>query len=223
MIRSALAVTALIGSLFLLQTTGAAQQAGAPVFQISATTIESLRSWDTFVTQRSRSGQLRLLSADVDPMLPTHTVERYQQLHNGVPIWGGEIVRDSEQGVPISIFGSLSPDLDLSVVPDLSRQDAVVTFQALGGDGATLLVDPQLVILPMDTGQHRLSYMSVVGSTDGVWRVFIDVASGEQLLRYSELHTQSAVGTGQGLLGDTCPARTLWSHSKPWVVTAQLS
>ena len=55
----------------------------------------------------------------------------------------------------------------------------------------------------MDTGQHRLSYMSVVGSTDGVWRVFIDVASGEQLLRYSELHTQSAVGTGQGLLGDT--------------------
>jgi Zn-dependent metalloprotease len=42
-----------------------------------------------------------------------------------------------------------------------------------------------------------------VVSSDGVFRVFIDAKGGAELLRYSEIQTQSAVGTGVGLNGDT--------------------
>jgi hypothetical protein len=40
----------------------------------------------------------------------SRTIERLQQFHRGVPIWGAEVVRDSERGVPLSMFGVLSPD-----------------------------------------------------------------------------------------------------------------
>ena len=42
--------------------------------------------------------------------------------------------------------------------------------------------------------------MSASGS---VFRLFIDANTGAELLRFSELQTQSAVGTGRGLVGDT--------------------
>ena len=36
-----------------------------------------------------------------------------------------------------------------------------------------------------------------------MFRLFIDANTGGELLRFSELQTQSAVGTGRGLVGDT--------------------
>jgi hypothetical protein len=53
-------------------------------------------------------------SAVRDPALPSRILERLQQFHNGVPIWGAEVVRDSDRGVVVAMFGELSPDLTLS-------------------------------------------------------------------------------------------------------------
>lgn len=51
--------------------------------------------------------------------------QRFAQHHQGVPIWGAEVVRDSEDGVPMSIFGLPSEDVVLSTDPSLSNERAV--------------------------------------------------------------------------------------------------
>ena len=87
--------------------------------QMRATTITDLRTWDRYITQAERSGELRVRSVARDPSVPSREIERLEQFYSAVRIWGAEVVRDSEQGAPQSIFGQLSPQLDFSVVPTL--------------------------------------------------------------------------------------------------------
>jgi thermolysin len=187
--------------LVLSQQHGSAQRAG--VVRIRATSIADIRTWDTFVTARERSGELRLKNAERDPALPGRTIDRLQQFYRGVPIWGADLVRDSDQGVTMSLFGELSSDLTLSTDAALSSDDAGARIVAVAGAGATLLRAPALTILRLESGDHRLTYMAVVGSASGVRRVFVDANTGGEVLSYSEIETQSAVGTGRGVLGDT--------------------
>lgn len=82
-------------------------QVSSGAVSVRATTVAELRTWDTFVTQGDRSGRLRVHAAQRDPDFPARVIERYDQFHNGVRIWGADIVRDSERGVPYSVFGEL--------------------------------------------------------------------------------------------------------------------
>jgi bacillolysin len=186
--------------LLFSQEPGSAQRAG--ILHVRATTAADLRTWDAYVTAAERSGRLRLLRADSDPALPGRTIERLQQFHDGVPIWGADVVRDSERGVPISVFGELSPELTLSTRGALSQDEAGDRMLRAAGTGARLLRPAQLTVLRLADGDHRLAYTAVVAASTVVRRVFIDASSGAELQSYSEIHTQSAVGTGAGVLGD---------------------
>jgi thermolysin len=190
------AATALIASLDV----GMAQRLSTVRF--NATTGDDLRTWDQFVTAQERSGGLRVSQVSQDPSVPSRTVERMQQFYQGIPVWGAEVVRDSDRGVPVSIFGDLSTQPDLNTLPGLTEEAAaqLLTGTASGG---TLLRPVQLVVLRLETGEHRLAYTSVVSSSNQVYRAFVDAESGRELLRYSSIHTQEAVGTGRGTIGDT--------------------
>ena len=71
------------------------------------------------------------------------------------------------------------------------------------GAGARLARRMELTILPMTEGAPRLAYSAIVATSDNVFRLFVDANTGAELLRFTEIHTQSAVGTGQGLVGGT--------------------
>ena len=193
----------LIAALVLIAShrTGSAQQAG--ILHVKATTAADLRQWDAYVTARERAGSLRLTSARRDPALPSRTVQRLQQFHNGVPIWGANLVRDLDGGVVVSMFGELSPDLTISTTAALSADDAAARIQRDAGADATLLRAPELTILRRQSGDARLAYQAVVSQPRNVWRVFVDANTGGELLRFSQIERQSAVGTGRGALGDT--------------------
>ncbi len=178
----------------------AAQRADS-ILHLAATTDRDLRTWDAYVTSESRAGGLRLRSTDRDPSLPGRSIERFQQYYRGVRVWGGDVVRDSESGAARSIFGELTSDLSLSVDPALDVARAAILIAA-GSDNAVLLRQPELVVLPVD-GTYRLAYTGVRSAAAmDVQRVFVDAMTGAELLRYSEIQTQSAVGTGRGLVGD---------------------
>jgi thermolysin len=186
---------------FTVQPRGSAQQPAH--LSIQATDLPQSQTWDAFVIDGLRTGDLRRRSMVVDPLLPTRIVERFDQFHNGVQIWGADIVRDSEGGVPQSIFGELaSPDLTLSTDPTLSLEDARVALLRLGGTDALLLVGPELVISRLDSGEYRLAYTAVISGNGDVIRAFVDAQTGTELVRYSQIHRQQAVGTGTGVLGD---------------------
>lgn len=194
-------LAALGAMIVALQPGGAAQT--APALHIQATTIEELRAWDAFVTSHERTGELRLRTMVSDPALFGRSVERFEQYHRGVRIWGADIVRDSERGVPRSIFGEIAPDLTLSIEPSLNAETARSALLRIATIDAALLTEPELVVLPLDTGNHRLAYAAVVSGGGAVVRAFVDAHTGAELLRYSEIQTQGAVGTGRGVLGDT--------------------
>ena len=196
-----IAVVVAVGALLVSLETGSAQQASA--LRFTATTVNDLRTWDGYVTARERAGDLRVKQVVQDPSLPSRTVERLQQYHQGVPVWGAEVVRDSDRGVPISMFGELSAQPDVDPQPGLAAEAAEQLMVSRAATGAVLLRRAALVILQLDTGEHRLTYTAVVSGGNEVFRVFIDASSGAELLRYSSIHTQAAVGTGRGTIGDT--------------------
>jgi len=189
------------GALLASLEVGSAQQASA--LRFNATTGNELRTWDGYVTARERAGDLRIKQVAQDPSLPSRTIERLQQYHQGVAVWGAEVVRDSDRGVPISMYGELSAQPDVDPQPGLGVEAAEQLMVSRAAAGAVLLRRAELVILRLETGAHRLTYTAVVAGGNQVYRVFIDAGSGAELLRYSSIHTQSAVGTGHGTVGDT--------------------
>jgi bacillolysin len=169
---------------------------------VRATLPEEVRAWSAYVQARERTGMFRLRAIERDPALPERTIERLQQYHGEVPVWGAEIVRDVDRGVARSIFGEVSPDLSLATAPALDAREAFDRFTAAHGPEGALVGPIELTILPLDSGEHRLAYTGVIGRGAAIERLFLDAHSGAELLRYSEIHRQAAVGTGHGLLGD---------------------
>ncbi|HXH25603.1 MAG TPA: M4 family metallopeptidase [Vicinamibacterales bacterium] len=174
----------------------------APVLAVRATTPEAVSTWSAYVQARERTGMFRLRAVEHDPAFPGRTIERLQQYHGDVPVWGAEVVRDVDRGIARAIFGEVSPDLSLATVPALDARAAFDRFTAAHGAGGALLGRIELVILPLDSGEHRLAYTGVIARDAAIERLFLDAGTGAELLRYSEIHPQAAVGTGYGLVGD---------------------
>jgi Zn-dependent metalloprotease len=200
MTRLTAAAAALAAFVLMMMDTGSAQQPSSMV-RIAATTATDLRSWDQYVTARLRTGDLRMLSVERDPSLPSRVVERMQQFYEGVPIFGAQIVRDSDAGVAQSIFGEIPQTFSLTVRPALDASAAERAIMALGGAGARLARKMELVILPMSEGAPRLAYTAVVATSSDVFCIFVDANTGAELLQFTKIQTQSAIGTGQGLVG----------------------
>ena len=193
---AAIAAAALLYSM----NVGVAQQPS--MVRIAATTVNDLRAWDAYVTTALRAGDLRAVSVERDPSLPVRLVERMQQYYQGVPIFGAQIIRDSDSGVAQSIFGEVPQTFMLDTRPALAGAAAEQAIVAAAGGSGTLLRRIELTILPMAGSEPRLAYQTVVSTPGSVFRLFIDANTGSELLRFSELQTQSAVGTGQGMVGD---------------------
>jgi thermolysin len=173
------------------------------MLRVAPTTVNALRSWDQAVTTQLRTGDLRVVSVDRDPSLPSRLVERMQQHYQGIPVFGAQVIRDSESGVAQSIIGEVSQTFSIETRPALDAAAAERAVMGHAGPGARLVRRMELNILPMPEGAPRLAYNAVVATSDSVFRVFVDANTGAELLRYSEIQTQSAIGVGQGLVGGT--------------------
>ena len=136
---------------FLSLQVGSAQQPSS--LRFNATTVNDLRTWDQFVSAQERAGGLRVTQVGQDPSLPSRTVERMQQYYQGIPVWGAEVVRDSDGGVPVSIFGDVSAQLDLDTQPTLTVDAATKVFLSSAAS-ATLLRPVNLVVFRLQNGER---------------------------------------------------------------------
>ena len=159
---------------------------------------------DSALTNLERSGALRLIRRESDPLVAGIVHERYNQFYNGVRVWGASVLRQAkDNGEPVSFFGETRAVNDVDTDPVLTAAQATSVIGRLAGVelGASRIAE--LAILPMDDGSNRLCYTTVAFTPDGtLMRYFMDARSGEAVLSYSETHHQSAVGTGRGVLGD---------------------
>jgi thermolysin len=163
----------------------------------------SASAWEAKLDDMRRAGRLRLQSSREDTMIPGRVHDRFDQYAGDVRIFGAQVLRQrSAEGV-VTVFGDMYPDdLGISTTPRLSVEAASARILEIAGRTPIAGRAPELVVLPLADGSLRLSWFSRVFVKGDLIALFVDAQTGEEVLRYSDLHRQSSVGTGTGVLGD---------------------
>ncbi len=170
------------------------------VVTLAATSPEVVNHWAPAIDQMQRDGSLMLRRVQQDAMLPGRLHERFTQIYKGVPVFGDEVVRETENGVPISLFGRLRANIDLDVNPALSESDALrIAGEAAHGTASRA----DLVILPMNDEACVLCYRTQIFTGSQLLVTFVDANNGTVVMQYDNLQRQSAVGLGTGVWGDS--------------------
>jgi len=194
-----------LASLICFGLTGHPLRAQTRSRTVSATSFADLRSWDATVDGMKRDDRLRLRRTIDDTVMPGRVHERFEQFHQGVRVYGGDIARQTDHGLTVSIFGTLYEGIDLDVRPALSIDDVKAAVQKLSGVELGPARIPELVILPDEAGGYRLTYRATVFTLQGDYHYFLDAKTGAVVRTIAGAHRQtaaSAIGRGRGVLGD---------------------
>lgn len=169
--------------------------------QLLTTSGPALRESDDRVLRMERDRELRLRTVQVDTLIPGRAHHRLDQYYKGVPVFGGEVVRETDGQVTLSVTTSIYSGIDISPNPTLSQADALRVFQGETGATGETRTSPELMILPRDDGTYTLTYRvsGVVHSQLPV--VFVNAQTGAVELTYNNLKTQQATALlGNGVL-----------------------
>jgi thermolysin len=177
--------------------------AGERSARVEASSGAALREWSGRVDRLLASGEIAVRLTRDDTMIPGRRHERLAQLHRGVPVFGGELTRQSDASGTLTVFGTLYEGIDVDVVPRLGPGDAEARLAARGGRPFGARGGPELVVLPLEGGGYHLAYRirAFFEESLDVRQSFLDAATGELLREYGDIQTQVA-GTGTGVLGD---------------------
>ena len=137
-------------------------------------------SADTEINRLLRRGNLVLkISREANHLLDGRTHERLQQLHEGIPVVGGQLTRELENGVTRSVFATLYRNVTADAAPQVSADAARSIVERAAGLRLAPLVAPLLVILPTTEAGYVLAWrveaagtrderrISLVGAADG--------------------------------------------------------
>ena len=145
-----------------------------------------------------RDGELRLIAVHDDRQLADRQHEAFGQYFRGVRVYGGQVSRQTAQGVTVSIFGAIYTGIDLDPSPTLAVGEVGLMIEQRFG--ARLFQDSsELTILPTLDGGYALAYRMLLSDAT---TYFLDAHSGDVLLEIDEKQDQSAIGSGTGALGD---------------------
>lgn len=189
-------------AVIILCTPDPAAQVRRSSSAVLPSTIGELRLQDARVDRMRRAGDLRVREGVADKLVPGRRIERTDQYHRGVRVFGGGVTRQLAAGQTVSLFGTLYDDIEVDPSPRVSELEARSQVEARTGVRLGPLRAGELLVLPRDQGGHTLtwSFRSFDGSDLRVH--FVDALSGEIVFEYSDLQTQSAVGRSTGVLGD---------------------
>lgn len=161
---------------------------------------------------RNAEAELKLISADADDLNQVHI--RLQQVVNGVPVHGGQIISRVRGKKADRIYGKIFKKADLaSTTPALNGAQAVEAAQkALGYTGEfAILPEAKLVLLPNELINGQAAKIKKPGATltyvvellveDGTEKTarhfyFIDARNGSVVWHYDALAHADRIGTG---------------------------
>ena len=174
--------------------------------------LADLRNTDSLVNRLERDGALRLATSERDPLVPNRTHDRFRQYHDGVPIFGAEVTRQTARGVTVSLFGTLHLGVDVDATPAMTRDEAARVIERLGDLEPGVSTPVRLMVLPERerAGAYRLVYEARAFTGSRLMVFFIDASTGDLVWTYNDLKTQQptlpcqqcVVGEGIGVNGD---------------------
>jgi bacillolysin len=164
----------------------------------------TLGSWAVRASTLLRDGTLRAGRAHPDAQVRGRTHQRLVQQFEGLPVFGGELVRQMNGRVVVSVHGRLFDNVRVvSTEPTLSEGDALVAAQrAAGADAAA--DEARLGVLPL-ADRYALVYRTTVRSPRGIRTYHVNAHTGaiEQSITAIRHQDVPGVGRGNGVLGDS--------------------
>src|SRR5262245_28612737 len=115
---------------------------------VAATAFADLRTWDATVDRMKRDDQLRVRRSVDDTLLSGRVHERLDQFYRGVRVYGGDIARQTDRGLTISIFGTIYEGIDLDVTPALSIEAVKAVIERESGVSLGPGRTPERVLFP---------------------------------------------------------------------------
>ena len=174
-------------------------QEPARVLSIAADSIDEVRQWDPLVNRLTSARALAVRTVYDDPQVPGRRHEGLVQYYSGLPVYGGDLTRQTDRGVTVSIFGTIYEGIDINPAPSITVNQARNTLENLSGSTIVRPEDPMLMILPTLDGRFALAYRA---SMRNAVTYFLDANDGRVLMQVNEILYQSAVGQGRGARGD---------------------
>lgn len=148
------------------------------------------------------AGRLQVSRVHRDTMLPGRTHERLRQLHEGLPVFGAEVVRQVDGGFVRTAFGRVYEGIVLPTTPAVHADDAARLATAVIEGPAVMFETVSLGVLPVD-GRYTLAWRVPVRGRRSIDDVFVDASTGVILRRRSRIRTQLGdIGLGRGVFGD---------------------
>ncbi len=147
---------------------------------------------------RDQNSELKLVTVEKDGLGFKHF--KYQQLHQGLPVFGQQLIVHAKEDRVTSVGGRVTPNIGTTVEPKLRAEEAAqralaATRKGIVADGsssATLRAvgKQQLGWYTLEDGTPHLAYEVVVGAReDQRWQMYVDARSGEVLDKWSLVHS----------------------------------
>ena len=166
---------------------------------VSALSGPEMREWDALVDRMIRESELVLRAASDDRSVPDRRHERLSQYYRGIPVYGGDVSRQTARGVTVSMFGTVYTQIDLEPTATLAADEATAILENVSGTTFVRDSRPTLTILPTLDGRYALTYRATMRDAR---TYFVDAHTGQVLVDVDERMTESEVGSGEGVLGD---------------------
>ncbi|HEY7510889.1 MAG TPA: M4 family metallopeptidase [Vicinamibacteria bacterium] len=196
-------VVLLAGGLAGAGTLAGARAAAPGARSVEAVGARELVEWDRRVAAMSAAGELAPRWERADTLVPGRRHVRLAQVHRGVRVEGGELAVQTAGPDTVSVFGTLYEGLDVDTTPAVGADRAVAIVEGRAGVDIGPGREPALRVLPLATGGYALAWRLRAATGAGVRLYYVGARDGRVILERDDSHTQSAVGLGTGVLGDT--------------------
>ena len=182
----------------------AGARAAAPrALSVDAVGGGELAEWDRRVDAMTAAGELVARWERADTLVPGRRHVRLAQVHRGVRVEGGELVVQMAGGQAVSVFGTLYEGVEVDTAPAVAPDRAVAIVETRAGVDLGPGREPELRVLPLEAGAYALAWRLRAATAAGVRLYYLSARDGHVIFERDDTHTQSAVGIGTGVLGDS--------------------
>jgi Zn-dependent metalloprotease len=178
------------------------QQGPQPTMSSVSASGSAATEWAARVDAMLHEGALDIATVQADTMITGREHERLDQRYQGLPVFGGQLVRQMAGTLVISISGRIFDNVSLPTAhPAIDPDKARAIAERDLGPGSSADV-PTLGVLATDTAYVLVYRMIVRGNLD-IRRYDVNAITGAVERSVTEIRRQeAAVGRGKGVLGD---------------------
>jgi Zn-dependent metalloprotease len=157
--------------------------------------------WAARVDTMLHDGVLDIAAVQADTMIPGRVHQRLDQRYEGLPVFGGQLIRQMAGNAVVSVAGRMFENVALPTVkPAIDADKAREIAERNLGPGASADA-PTLGVLAKSDAYVLVYRMVVKGSLD-IRRYDVNAITGAVEGSLTEIRRQNAIGKGKGVLGD---------------------